>query len=572
MKKLLSILLVSFSVLFAQNISVDNNRDFQRALNYYNSNKSDDALNLFKKIAARTDNHTKITASVFFVSKILIEQKRFSEAEKSLNSFLEQYSDSKYLDEVKNLLITVYIEKLDYSKAFELCLNLIETSKSLVVKKETKFIAEKIALNYLKSSELEKYTDKTSSHRSFILLIRGKILLNEGNNSDAIKTFNEITSKHSNSDEYMEANNLKKSNTITSSSNESPIVGVLLSLTDSNGRVISSAEEILEGIKFAFHEYNSNHTDKVGIIVSDIKREKSEISDATKNFMINNKVRCIIGPIFSDDVRNAVSEIDRSDLCLISPTATDDDLISLSENFYQANPSLTARGKIFAQYLYFVENKRNIAVLNSIDGYSPLLAASFVMEFEKLGGKIAAKETYKSKSFSLAEQMNRISVVANLIEGLYAPISDGSDANAILSQMVQSGLNIEIYGNQDWFLGKGFESSPQLSNKLTFDSDYFIDFNDLDLKEFSKSFKQITGIEVNRNILYGYDTAKYLLTVIRNIDPTRKNIKYKMESGINVTGFHNNISFDDDRTNKFINIVRFNDGVFELVDKFRAGK
>jgi hypothetical protein len=138
--------------------------------------------------------------------------------------------------------------------------------------------------------------------------------------------------------------------------------------------------------------------------------------------------------------------------------------------------------------------------------------------------------------------------------------------------MVQSGINLEIYGNQDWFLGKGFESSPELSNKLTFDSDYFIDFNDAAFKEFSTFFKNTAGIETNRNILYGYDTAKYILTVIRNIEPTRKNIKYKIESGINVTGFHNNISFDIDRTNKFINVVRFKDGVFELVDKFRSGK
>ncbi len=218
------------------------------------------------------------------------------------------------------------------------------------------------------------------------------------------------------------------------------------------------------------------------------------------------------------------------------------------------------------------KDKRNLAVLNTIEGYSPLLAASFINEFEKLGGKIVAKETYKSKSFSLTEQVTRIASLSNSIEGIYAPISDASDATAVLSQLVQSGLNLELYGNQDWFLGKGFESSSELSNKLTFDSDYFIDFNDADFKSFSNAFKKITGIEINRNVLYGYDTAKYILTVIRNIDPTRKNIKFKIESGINVTGFHNNLSFDSDRNNKYLNIVRYKDGVFELVEKFRSGK
>ena len=572
MKYIFIILLFSCSFSYSQNIIVDNNKDFEKALSLYNSKKYDDARNLFKKIVSRTENNSKVTASAFFVSKILVDQKKYTEAEKSIDDFLKNYPQSKYANEIKNLLIKSFVDRADYIRAFESCITFIESSNSIVYKKETKYLAEKIALSNLKSSDVEKYIDKHSSLKPFLLLLSGKLYLSEGETSAALNKFNEITSKHSKSEEYVEALNLKKTYDVTPTSAGYPIVGVLLSLTDDNEREIQSAKEILEGIKFAFHEYNSAHIEKVGIVVSDIQRNKTKISQATNNFIENSDIRCIIGPVFSDDVRDAIKEIDRSNIILISPTATDDDLVSLSENFYQANPSLTTRGKIFAQYLYFVENKRNLAVLNSIEGYSPLLAASFTQEFENLGGKIVAKETYKSKSFSLAEQMTRIASISNTIEGIYAPISDGSDANAILSQMVQSGVNLEIYGNQDWFLGKGFESSPELSNKLTFDSDYFIDFNDAAFKEFSTFFKNTAGIETNRNILYGYDTAKYILTVIRNIEPTRKNIKYKIESGINVTGFHNNISFDNDRTNKFINVVRFKDGVFELVDKFRSGK
>ncbi len=571
MKRLLLILTIAISALYPQNITVDNDKDFDKALSLYNSKKYSDALDLFKKIESRTDNNTKNSVSGFFVSKILIEQKKYTEAEKSANNFLLKYPNSKYVDEVKNLLIKNYVEQSDYNKAFESCINFLESSNSIVFKKETKSIAEKIALNNLKSSEVEKLFGKNPALTSFLLLLTGKLYLAEGDNADALKKFSEITTKHITSDEYVEALNLKKNYSSLQSNSTYPIVGVLLSLTDENGREIDAAKEILEGIKYAFHEYNSDHSEKIGIVISDIQRDKTKIIEAANNFIENNDIRCIIGPVFSDDVRNALKEIDRSNLCLISPTATDDDLVSLSEKFYQANPSLTDRGKIFAQYLYYVENKRSLAVLNSIEGYSPLLAASFSQEFERLGGKIAAKETYKSKSFSLAEQMTRITSISSSIGGIYAPISDGSDAKAILSQMVQSGLNIDIYGNQDWFLGKGFESSPEISNKLTFDSDYFIDFNDNEFKQFSSLFKKISGMEINRNVLYGYDTAKYILTVLRNIDPTRKNIKYKIESGISVTGFHNNISFDLDRSNKFINIVRFNDGVFELVDKFRSG-
>lgn len=571
MKYFFIILFIAVAILYPQNIKVDNNKDFEKALSLYNAKKYNDALDLFKQIALRTENNTKNTVSSFFVSKILVEQKKHYEAEKSINNFLTEYPQSKYADEVRNLLIKNYLDKSDIAKAFESCINFTESSNSIVFKKETKNIAEQIALNNLKSSEVEPYIPKYSALKPFLILLTGKLYLAEGDNSDALNKFDEITSKYISSEEYIEALNLKKTYSVKQTNSGFPIVGVLLSLTDENEREIQSAKEILEGIKFAFHEYNSEHNEKIGIVISDIKRDKTILSETVNYFIENNDIRCILGPVFSDDVRNALMEIERSNICLISPTATDDDLVSLSNNFYQANPSLTARGKIFAQYLYYVENKRSIAVLNSIEGYSPLLAASFSQEFERLGGKITAKETYKSKSFSLAEQMARIASVSNDIGGIYAPISDGSDAKAILSQMVQTGLSVDIYGNQDWFLGKGFESSPELSNKLTFDSDYFIDFNDSDFKQFSSSFKNTTGIEINRNILYGYDAAKYILTVMRNIDPTRKNIKYKMESGINVTGFHNNISFDLERSNKFINIVRFNNGVFELVDKFRSG-
>ena len=61
-----------------------------------------------------------------------------------------------------------------------------------------------------------------------------------------------------------------------------------------------------------------------------------------------------------------------------------------------------------------------------------------------------------------------------------------------------------------------------------------------------------------------------MLTVLRNISRNRENIKAKMQTGISVNGFHNNISFDQNRVNLFLNIVRYKDGVFELVDKFKA--
>ena len=58
---------------------------------------------------------------------------------------------------------------------------------------------------------------------------------------------------------------------------------------------------------------------------------------------------------------------------------------------------------------------------------------------------------------------------------------------------------------------------------------------------------------------------------MRDIVPNRLAIKNKIISGMVSSGYHNNISFDENRVNRFLNIVRYRDGVFELIEKFRSG-
>jgi branched-chain amino acid transport system substrate-binding protein len=567
------VVLVFCGLLNAQNFNTDINKDFEKAVSLFKANNYQTALAVFQRIAKQNDNNSKLTASEFFIAKIYLEEKNYDELDKAVKNFLNNFSSSKYADEIKKISIQSYIDRENYLTAFRYAVSFIDKSNSIVFWNDIKVIAEKIALNYLSSSDVKVITKdlENSNVKPFLLLVTAKLLKEEGDPKSAENLVNEILDNYKNSDESIEALNLKKNLKDVNHNVNTPLVGVVLSLTDQNGIKIQSVNEILEGIKFAFHENNSTTNAKIGLLINDIHRDKQTTIESADAIVANDNVRCILGPVFSDDVRNVLKEIDHSNICVISPTATDDDLVKLSENFYQANPSFTARGKDIAQYLYYVENARKIVVLNSVDGYSPLLAEGFIKEFKNLGGNIVINETYKSDNYALSDQMSRISTFAPSVDGIYAPLSSPNDAKVILSSMVQLALNLKIYGSQDWFIAKGFETSPELSNKLVFESDYYIDYGDKQFQDFSSKYKKQTGKEVNRNVLYGYDLAKYIITVMNNTDPTRKNIKYKMESGINVKGFHNNISFDAGRINKFINIVRFKDGIFELVERFRSG-
>lgn len=549
--------------------------EFNRAVELYKSGKSSEALKSFQNFVTDYQTHPKSSAAEYFISSLLLDQAKYSEAEKRINNFIINNSSNSYLADFLHLKIKLNYDQLKYEEAFRAALNLVEITAASDENERDKSLAKKIALNHLSSSQIRSFADNARDRKikPYLLLVLGKKFLLENDNVNAIRSFNEIISSYNTSDEFNEAERLKSGiSNLTSYGDTNILIGVMLPMGDSEGRVNPTGLEILEGIKFAVSEYNKNRENKIGILIRDTRGREENIKAIKEEFVNNSSVRCIIGPVFSDEVRIALEEFRTADLPMISPTATDEELTGISSNFFQANPTFSIRGRIFAQYLYYVENKRRMAVLNAIDGYSPLLATSFIDEFEKLGGEIVSRETYRSNNFSLGEQIKNIASHSNVIDGIYIPLADKTDATAILSQLVQSEIIAPLYGNQDWMLVKGFETSTELSNKLTFTSDYYIDFNDEAFKNFTAEFQQITGKEVNRNILYGYDTAKYLLTVMRNIDPSRKAIKLKMESGISSVGLKNNISFDQSHINKYLNIVRYQDGIFLLVDKFRSGR
>jgi branched-chain amino acid transport system substrate-binding protein len=580
---ILTVIITFFSI--SSLAQVDQNKidaEFSRAVNLYDAREFNSALSGFEKIINEYDLNSKTTAASFFTIKILIEKQEYERAWKLITEFLENYPSSKYTDEIRTLFVKLYLDNYEYYNALKEIAFLIERTKSILYRLDAKDVGEKIASDYLNSSDLKKLSSSFTSDkvRPYLLLLLAKSYFKEGERENALVTLSQILQAYLSSEESAETKNLYDNPILPVEEHDNrSFLGVLLPLQmdENNHPTSTAADEILQGVKFAIAEFNKDRDDKIGIIIRDTKINEDEINEIRHELGNNSSIKAILGPIFSNEVRVTIKTFNGTNLPIISPTATDNDLINVSDNFFQANPSLAVRGKIMAQYVFFVENKKNMAVLNAIDGYSPLIAASFVEEFEKLGGTIKVQETYKSNSFLLSEPISRIVAVDTLLEapdtlqGIYIPLADKVDATAILSQMGQDSLYLPIFGNQDWFSARGFESAPGLSNMLTFSSDYFIDFNDNDYKEFSERYSKVYGKDPGRNVLYGYDVTKYLLTVMRNIVPNRLSIKNRIISGMVSKGYHNNISFDENRVNRFLNIVRYRDGVFELIEKFRSG-
>jgi len=574
---ILLIFLIIFSLIqsYAQGVSQQEiNNEFDNSVSLFNSGKYEEALAGFNKIIIDYKYNSKTTASEFIKAKIYFELKKYNQFKFTAEQFAEAYPNSKYIDEVRLLLTKYYLDVANYYNACREILFIIDKTNSSEYELKAKEIGDGISAKYLNDTQLDRLNSSFNSSKvkSYLLLQQGKYLIRNGNTSGAKNKFEELTRTYPESAEYNEAKKLMDYQ--YSSETATTVIGAMLPLDMSSTGIYNSqpAAEILEGIKFAVDEFNKLRTDKIGLLIRDTKKDVNQIKKIKEEFTSLNSLIAIIGPIFSNEVRAALEEFDDYDIPIISPTATDDDLTSLNHYFFQANPSFTVRGKIMAQYVFYVENKRIVSILNSIEGYSPILAGSFAEEFEKLGGRVLKKESFKNDLTDFSTPISKIFNDSLTIDGLYIPLSDNTVTPFIFSEMIKYGGKIPLYGNQDWFTAKGFETAPEISNNLVFESDYFVDFSTDAYKNFNEQFNSITGKDVNRNVLYGYDAAKFVLTAYRNSGSGRKNLVDKMTSGMVSSGLRNNISFDERRINKFLNIVRYKNGVFELVDKFRLSQ
>ncbi len=559
---------------FGQQSNIDN--QFKLAVDLYQSGEYNDALPIFEKIATQTPYNSKTTIAYLFAGKTYLMMNEPGPAKKYLQGFLEKFPESRYSDEARLALVKVFYKQENYKDAFEEILHLVSGAHLSGYKAYAESLGQTLAVNYLQMNEIKTYYDVTtdSTLKPYLLLTLAMKQKSEGNYRQALNSCSELIKDYPYSEQEADANNLlNKLKTLKDEYRSQNLLGVLLPLTDSKtGGQNSTAKEILAGIKFATAEYNKIHENKIGLVIRDTENDSVVISGIAEELSMVPAIKAVIGPIFSDEVRATLVDFHNSGIPIISPTATDNDLVDLSENFFQANPSFYMRAKVMAQYIYYVTGKRKISVLNSIQGYSPLLASIFAEEFQKLGGEIVKNRTYNSGSFDLNSPVSDIASDSLTLEGIYVPLSNKMDAAPLLSQMVQYDINTSIFGNQDWFYAKGFETSSVLSDQLSFTSDFYIDYNDTSFSSFSHNFTEETGIDINRNVLYGYDTAEYLLTIINAGADTRLSLISSMESGIEVKGYHNNIAFGKEHINRFLNIVRYSDGKFELVDRFKAGE
>lgn len=573
--KIFILIFVTTNFIFSQN---DNSQqiesEFSLALSLFNSGQFNEAEKIFSWITEQPSIYKETTTSYLFISKCKIKTFNYTAAEEILKKFRIEFPTSKYISESYIIESEIFILTGNYRNAGS---SLLDAFEAAINDADKNFIRNRIndlSEEYLQSDFWEQLNNEKSSIelRPLILIQLGKAYHKENQQDKAKNTFYEIIKNYPHSVEHEQAINYYQGKFYGSKKNEEEILIAALipikSITD-NGEYIA-AKEILEGIKFAVDEHNKQSNLKIALIIRDTERSSEKIKEIVIELREYENLKAIIGPVYSDETKILYDEIKgKIDVPVIVPTANDNSLEKLNDNFFFANPNFRIRGSAMANFIYYVETKKKIAVISMNESYALSLSEYFVSSFYQCGGEIVFNQSINFSTEEIDAVINNLKKFSGRFDGIYIPITDKNAASYIISKLYSSNINVDIYGNQDWFNAPGLETASIISNRLKFTSDYFIDYNDSEFLEFSENFNLVTSFEVNKNSLYGYGAASFLIGSIVKSENENTDLKDILESDQIFESFHNNIQFGKKHINNFLNIIRFKDGKFELIDKYK---
>ncbi len=157
------------------------------------------------------------------------------------------------------------------------------------------------------------------------------------------------------------------------------------------------------------------------------------------------------------------------------------------------------------------------------------------------------------------------------IQAIYLPISSSEEIAVVSSQIVYFNFQTQMLGSGEWNNFTELNANKRYSSGVIFESDSFVDSNSVSYTDFQVGFMARYKKRVSRNVLYGYDTARLLLSLIRNGATSREALVKALAGVREYQGLHAKIGFSPDRVNTWLSVLLYKDDAIQKVDEVDVG-
>jgi len=195
------------------------------------------------------------------------------------------------------------------------------------------------------------------------------------------------------------------------------------------------------------------------------------------------------------------------------------------------------------------------------------IASSFVDSLQKSSGSVDAYDLLGEDPQRIADSLgvpisNRTVLgdfdALRSLGAIFIPLTSSKDIGVIGAQLAYFNVKTQLIGTDDWYDLNQLSNNDLYVDGVIFCSDTYFDTNSPAYKAASDSLSQISDMEFDRTISYGYDLTNMLLDAMK-YGSSRSDIVNSLKSET-FQGLHSTISFSADNSNHHIHILQFKKG------------
>jgi branched-chain amino acid transport system substrate-binding protein len=278
------------------------------------------------------------------------------------------------------------------------------------------------------------------------------------------------------------------------------------------------------GLKIAVEEINRKGGilgKQVELVAADTRADPTETVNAVRRLVDREKVVAVLGVAQSGVAMAATPVVTAAKVPLISTTASNPYVTqSKSGETYKYVFRVcfidTYQGTVAAEFAYDRLKARKVGVLYDVGSdYSQWLAKYFEDAFTKVGGKIVAKEAYRTGELDFRAPLGKIK--ESNPDLVFLPLTQ-KDAALVAKQARDLGIKATLMGGDNW-------ASPDILTLggAALEGSYFINsasFDEPNVKKWIAANEKRFGGPVVRNALLVNDAALALADAITRAGST----------------------------------------------------
>jgi len=416
--------------------------DFKEGVSLYNQGAYWEALRIFAELAdeAETLNPQRSASAYMRVRsyhKLGFDQRALMLA----REFPQTYAESEYLDDMQFLVGEIYLGLDDHREA---AWNFAQSAATTEDKK-----ISKAAREYTKSlvgAVCDKDDLKSLATRSidrtgqFLALLVAERYMREGDRGFAVDILFNLRPYIVDPDLRKRAIGLYRQVQVGQA--DTLHFAVVLPLT---GALASIGNPILDGLRYASMSFMDSSDQAVELHIYDNASELSESIRIARLVRDNSKIMAQIGPLTNENVKGTAAVLSDRSIPIIAPTATENQLTSLSQGLFQFRSTRERKATALAEYAVQTMGLKTFAIIAPSTEYGQQLADNFAARVDEIGGVIQYQGWYVGEPTDLSKiHFSRIREIG--LEELYSKMQkDSLRLDSLSLGLITEGDSINVY-------------------------------------------------------------------------------------------------------------------------------